>query len=91
MQSDFIRPGETPFWIPEATRMIPRLAALLGAVRQAGLPVIFTAFGETHHFLDRPASGAFMPNRYPLIPSANHAKEPEFAPNLLPDQMNLFY
>ncbi len=29
------------------------------------IPVIFTAFTSSHRFLDRPASGPLMPNRYP--------------------------
>ena len=30
--------------------------------------MIYTAFAETHRYLDRPRSGAFMPNRFPDIP-----------------------
>jgi nicotinamidase-related amidase len=64
MQDEFVKPGWTPYWVPEATRMAPRLAAFIARCRKAGLPVIYTAFGATHRGLDRPKSGAYMPNRY---------------------------
>jgi nicotinamidase-related amidase len=65
MQDEFVRPGSTPFWIPEATRMAPRLAGLVAGCRRLAVPVCYTAFARTHHYLDRPRSGAAMPNRYP--------------------------
>jgi nicotinamidase-related amidase len=64
MQDEFVKPGWTPYWVPEATRLVPRVAAVIGRCRELGVPVIFTAFAATHRFLDRPRSGAFMPNRY---------------------------
>ncbi len=84
MQREFVQPGWTPYWIPEATRMVPRLAALLAAARCAGRPVVHTAFAATHRFLDRPAAGASMPNRYPALPAAGHDATAEFAPELAP-------
>jgi len=92
MQREFVAPGEAPCWIPEATRMAPRLASLLAAARRAGRPVIHTAFAATHRFLDRPASGASMPNRYPALPAASHTGVVEFAPELtpLPDEIVLY-
>lgn len=65
MQDEFVKPGWTPYWVPEATRMVPRLATLVARCREVGVPVIYTAFAATHQRLDRPRSGAFMPNRYP--------------------------
>lgn len=65
MQDDFVKPGWTAYWVPEATRIVPRVAEMIAACRELGVPVIYTAFAATHHFLDRPRSGAFMPNRYP--------------------------
>jgi nicotinamidase-related amidase len=65
MQDEFVRPHWTPFWVPEATRQVPRIRRLIEHCRARSIPVIFTAFARTHHGRDRPASGAFMPNRYP--------------------------
>jgi nicotinamidase-related amidase len=64
MQDEFVTPGWTPYWVPEATRIVPRLAGLISCCRQRGLPIVYTAIAQTHHYLDRPSSGAFMPNRY---------------------------
>jgi nicotinamidase-related amidase len=64
MQDEFVRPGWTPYWVPAATRIVPRLIAFISQCREAAIPVVFTAFAKTHHNLDRPRSGAFMPNRY---------------------------
>jgi len=64
MQDEFVKPGWTPFWVPEATRQVPRIKRLIERCRKTGIPVIFTAFARTHHDLDRPRSGAGMPNRY---------------------------
>jgi nicotinamidase-related amidase len=66
MQDEFVRPGWTAYWVPEATGIVPRVARLIAACRALAIPVIFTAFAQTHHRLDRPESGAFMPNRYPF-------------------------
>jgi nicotinamidase-related amidase len=64
MQEEFVKSGWTPYWVPEATRMVPRLAAFVARCRELDVPVIYTAFARTHRNLDRPRSGAFMPNRY---------------------------
>jgi nicotinamidase-related amidase len=67
MQDEFVKPHWTPFWIPEATRQVPRIRALIEFCRSKDIPVLFTAFASTHHYSDRPKSGAFMPNRYPEV------------------------
>jgi nicotinamidase-related amidase len=64
MQDEFVRAGWTPYWVPEATRMVPRLAAFIARCREAGIPIIYTAFAASHRGLDRPRSGDRMPNRY---------------------------
>ena len=69
MQDEFVKPHWTPFWIPAATQMIPRVAALIEFCRPLGIPIVFTAFARTHHYLDRPRSAAFMPNRYADVPT----------------------
>ncbi len=64
MQDEFVKPGWTPFWVPEATRRVPRMQRLVEFCRRRKVPVIFTAFAKTHGYLDRPKSGSVMPNRY---------------------------
>lgn len=65
MQDEFVKPGWTPYWVPEATRQIPAIGRLIEACRDRAIPVIYTIFAATHYFLDRPYGGQFMPNRYP--------------------------
>jgi nicotinamidase-related amidase len=69
MQDEFVRPGWTPYWVPDATRQVPRIRTLLLACRRLDVPVIYTVFSATHRDLDRPASGSTMPNRYPTVPN----------------------
>ena len=69
MQDEFVRPGWTPFWVPETTRRVPQIKRLLELCRKSDVPVIFTAFSKTNNYLDRPASGDSMPNRFPGVPS----------------------
>jgi isochorismate hydrolase len=33
MQDEFVRPGWTPYWVPEATRRVPHIARLVAACR----------------------------------------------------------
>jgi nicotinamidase-related amidase len=65
LQDEFVRPGWTPYWVPEATRQIPRIRKLIDHCRSRDVPVIYTVFSRTHHYHDRPASGPLMPNRLP--------------------------
>jgi nicotinamidase-related amidase len=67
MQDEFVRPGWTTSWVPEATRRVPAIATLIKAARDHRVPVIYTIFDNTHLGLDRPAPGSLMPNRYAHI------------------------
>jgi len=100
LQDEFVRPGWSPFWVPAATEMLPLVAQVLAAARRAGRPVVHTAFAATHGYLDRPASGAKMPNRYPqltvdgLFVAAHFAGEVEPLPGetvLLKPSYGAFY
>jgi isochorismate hydrolase len=64
MQDEFVRAHWTPFWVPDATRLVPGIRRLVDACRRLEVPVIYTAFARTHGYRDRPRSGASMPNRY---------------------------
>ena len=64
MQDEFVKPCWTPYWVPEATEQVPRIKTLIDHCRLRNIPIIFTAFANTHHYLDRPKTGASMPNRY---------------------------
>lgn len=64
MQDEFVKPGWSPYWVPDATRAVPAISSLIDRCRKAGVPVVFTVFSRTHGYLDRPASGGMMPNRF---------------------------
>lgn len=65
LQDEFVKPQWTLYWVPEATRQIPRVKSLIDWCRKNNVPVIFTVYSRTHNNLDRPKSGPFMPNRFP--------------------------
>ena len=64
MQDEFVKPHWSPDWVPEATRQVPRVKRLIDHCRKSGIPVIYTVYSDMHRFLDRPATGKFMPGRY---------------------------
>jgi len=64
MQDEFVKTGWSPFWVPEATRQVPKIKRLIEHCRQIKVPVIYTVFSKTHEYLDRPSSLASMPIRY---------------------------
>ena len=64
MQDDFVKPGWTPFWVPEATRQVHKIKGLIEHCRKVNVPVIYTVFSKTHRYLDRPSSLLSMPIRY---------------------------
>lgn len=67
MQDEFVKPHWSPDWVPEATKQVPRIKKLIEHCRHANIPVIFTVYSKTHHYLDRPKTGKFMPGRYSNI------------------------
>lgn len=62
MQDEFVRPNWSPYWVPAATRMAPRLRQLLEDCRACSIPVIWTIFDDTHLGLDRPHALRFLPH-----------------------------
>ncbi len=67
MQDEFVKPGWTPYWIPEATRQVPKIKRLIGRCRAIRVPVIFTVASKTNAYLDRPISATLMAHRYPEL------------------------
>jgi nicotinamidase-related amidase len=67
MQDEFVKPGWTPDWVPEATAQVPRIKRLIKFCRERDIPVIYTVYSKTHNYLDRPATGVTMPGRYPEL------------------------
>ena len=65
MQDEFVKPHWTPYWVPEATRQVPRIKRLMAHCREKNIPIIFTVYSKTHNYLDRPKTLPLMPSRLP--------------------------
>jgi nicotinamidase-related amidase len=65
MQNEFVKPNWSPYWVPEATRQVPRIKKLITHSRLKNIPVIYTVYSNTHNFLDRPKTLQIMPCRFP--------------------------
>jgi nicotinamidase-related amidase len=65
MQDEFVKPNWSPFWIPEATKRVPKIKKLIEFCRGKNIPVIYTVYSKTHNYLDRPKILSFMPSRFP--------------------------
>jgi nicotinamidase-related amidase len=63
MQDEFIKPNWTQFWIPQATKIVPKINNIIHTCRQHQIPIIFTVYSQTHHYLDRPHTLWNMPSR----------------------------
>jgi len=61
MQDEFVKPKWSPYWVPEATRQIPKIKRLINHCRGKEIPVIFTVYSKTHNYMDRPKASHFMP------------------------------
>jgi isochorismate hydrolase len=87
MQDEFVKPHWTPYWVPEATRQVPKIKSLIEFCRNLEIPVIYTAFGQTHLSMDRPKTGVFMPNRYSQLETSHSEwfKEGRIYDGLKPD------
>ncbi len=65
MQDEFVKPNWTPYWVPEATKQVPRILTLIKHCRSKNIPIIYTLFSKTNSYYDRPSTGNNMPNRFP--------------------------
>ena len=65
MQNEFVKPHWTPYWVPEATRQVPKIKKLIDYTRSKNIPVIYTVYSKTHNYLDRPKTLPLMPARFP--------------------------
>ena len=63
LQEEFLTERGGPYRLPGAGAILPAVERLLAGFRARGLPVVHTAFADTHRLLDRPAFGEHMPNR----------------------------
>jgi nicotinamidase-related amidase len=68
MQDEFVKPHWSPYWVPEATRRVPKIKQLIQHCRSKKIPVIYTVYSKTHRYMDRPKTLSLMPSRFPDLP-----------------------
>lgn len=61
MIDEFVKPGWTPYWIPQATAQVPAIRAVREAFRQAQEPVIYLAYETGLKGLDFPLTETRVP------------------------------
>lgn len=44
MTDEFVKPHWSPYWVPAATRAVPRIKAVIDGFRRVGWPVIYLAY-----------------------------------------------
>jgi len=64
MQDEFVKPEWTPYWVPNTTKQIINIEALIRACSRKKVPVIYTVIKETNNCLDKPLTSEIMPNNY---------------------------
>lgn len=89
MQDEFVKPKWTPFWVPDATKQVPRIKGLIQRCHERNVPVIYTVMSNTHRKLDRPLSGRFMPNNYPELECTNLFMEGNVWHELAPEESDI--
>ena len=61
MVDEFVKPEWCPFWVPEATRQVPRIRALIDAFHEAQLPVVHLAYETSLRGLNFPTTEWLIP------------------------------
>lgn len=61
MLDEFVKPEWSPFWVPEATRQVPRIKALIDAFREAQLPVVHLGYEVSLRGLNFPRTEWLVP------------------------------
>ncbi len=61
MIDEFVKPHWCPYWVPDATRQVPKIRALVDAFHEARLRVIYTAYELGLRGLNAPAADALIP------------------------------
>ena len=58
---EFVKPRWTPFWIPEATRQIPKVKKLINTCRKLDVPIVYLAYAFHPTYIYRPKPNLLMP------------------------------
>src|SRR6478752_5460613 len=61
MLDEFVKPGWSPFWVPDATRQAPRIRELIDAFHEADMPVIHLGYEVSLRGLNFPRTEWLVP------------------------------
>jgi nicotinamidase-related amidase len=61
MLDEFVKPGWSPFWVPDATRQAPRIRELVDAFHEADMPVIHLGYEVSLRGLNFPRTEWIVP------------------------------
>jgi nicotinamidase-related amidase len=61
MLDEFVKPEWSPFWVPEATRQVPRIRGLIDAFHEADMPVIHLGYEVSLRGLNFPTTEWVVP------------------------------
>ena len=61
MMDEFVKPEWCPYWVPDATRQVPKIRELIDAFHEANLPVIYTAYEISLRGLNFPITEWLVP------------------------------
>ncbi len=65
---EFVRPNWSPYWVPEATRQIPKIKKLVETCRELNIPIIYTAYAFHSKGVDVVKTQRLFPNGKKLLP-----------------------
>jgi nicotinamidase-related amidase len=61
MIDEFVKPNWCPYWVPDATRQVPRIRRLIDAFHEAKAPVIYLAYDVSLRGLNFPMTERVVP------------------------------
>lgn len=61
MLEEFVRPNWTPYWIPSATKAVPKIKKLISVCRLHAVPVIYTGYDIHEDGIDVPRGAKYIP------------------------------
>jgi nicotinamidase-related amidase len=61
MLDEFVKPEWSPFWVPDATRQVPRIRELVDAFHEADMPVIYLGYEVSLRGLNFPVTEWVVP------------------------------
>src|SRR5947209_7663085 len=72
MIDEFVKPNWCPYWVPDATRQVPKIKSLIDTFHEAKLPVIYLAYEVGLHGMNFPITEWVVPIGEGVADFTNH-------------------